>query len=548
MKRKWLYLLLTFTLVFSVLAACSGGGNSNNSTDTGGSNTGAVNSGGSTNGTNAKEETPPADTSEQYGDTGGLQLPLVDEPTTLSWMLVSENTNLNTSLIATEIEKRTGIKLDIQAYPSSTYKDKLKVVLASGNLPDIFHGLTIAEINDMGSQDVVTPINEYIDQLPNFKKLYAEENDWVMKSYSDDKGNMYHWPIFGVNREVNHGFLYRKDVFDANGIPLWNNTDEFYEAMKKLKEIYPDSYPIASKTKEFFFRDWGYGWGVVGADYPMFYDENDKTWGLTFTQPEYKEMLDFAKKLYNEGLLDPEFITDTAASWTSKMTTANRSFVTFDWIGVLDTFHNQVKAEIPEYDLRYGNPVGPTNTIRSLPQVSVFGLTVTNNDKKEAALKLLDYLSSPSGAELVMLGVEGVSFVEGADGSISYPELADAEKVDIKLLEEKYGLWLEGMYLRADERSVYFNFTEKEQEAQDNMKDKRQPLDPVLKFTNEENTAKADLYNAIYQAGVEFSTKYILNKNHGDAEWEAWLAQAKKLGEDKYVEVYKNAQARFDGQ
>lgn len=537
MKKKRVFSVLIFTLLISILAAC-GKDNSETNNNAPGNATNAP------NGTEASA--PPANTSDQYGDTGGLALPLVDKPTKLTWMIVSDNTKLNTSLIATEIKKRTGIEIDFQAYPSGTYKDKLKVILASGNLPDLFHGLPIADVNEMGSQGIVAPINEYLDQLPNFKKLYTEENPWVMNSYSDNNGNMYHWPIYGVNRDVNHGFLYRKDVFDANNIPLWTNTDEFYAAVKQLKEIYPDSFPISSKTKEYIFRDWGYGWGVTGADYPIFYDEADKTWKLSFTDPRFKDMLDFMKKLYNEGLLDPEFLTDTSASWTSKMTTADRSFVTFDWIGNLDTFANQVKADNPTYDLRYGNPVGPTNMIRSLPKVSTFGLAVTKNDKSEAALKLLDYLSSPSGAELVMLGVKGVSFEVGADGSITYPELADAAKVDIKLLEEKYGLWLEGMYLRADERSVYFDYTEREQEAQDSMQDKRTPLDPVLKFTDEENASKADYYGAIYQSGVEFATKYVLDKNAGDAQWDAWLAQAEKLGQSKYVEIFNNAQARFD--
>ncbi|MCT6985924.1 hypothetical protein M1723_25330, partial [Salmonella enterica subsp. enterica serovar Senftenberg] len=64
------------------------------------------------------------------------------------------------------------------------------------------------------------------------------------------------------------------------------------------------------------------------------------------------------KKLYNEGLLDPEFMTDTDDSWTAKMTSGNKSFVTYDWIGRLDLFYNQVKDQNPNYDLRYGNPVG----------------------------------------------------------------------------------------------------------------------------------------------------------------------------------------------
>lgn len=539
MTRKVFSLLLIFTLVISLVAACGGGSKNND-----GGNS-------STNGTENNSSTPnnsntEGENKEEEVGSSGIKLPIVDKPTTLTWMLVSENTNLKDSLLVKEIEKRTGIKLDIQAYSSATFKDKLKVTVASGKLPDLFHGLTLAEVNKMGGQGVLTPINEYVDQLPNFKQLYVEENPWVMKSYSDDNGNVYVWPIYGVNREVNHGFLYRKDIFDQHNIPLWNNTEEFYQALKKLKEAYPESYPFASKNTEYIFRDFGYGWGVVGAEYPAYYDEANKTWKFTFTQPEYKDMLDFMKKLFNEGLLDPEFMTDTAANWTAKMTSADSAFVTFDWIGRLDMFYNQVKDQNPNYDLRYGNPVGPTNHIRSLDQITTFGLTVTKNDKSEIALKLLDYLSSPEGAELVMLGVEGESFVVNEDGSISYPELQDVDLIDIKVLEEKYGLWLEGMYLRADPRSVYFNFTEKEQEAQDMMVGKKEPLDPILKFTDEETALKASLREPLYKAGIEFSAKYVLNKNYGEKEWNDFLAQAKKLGEEDYIKTYNDAQQRYD--
>ena len=80
------------------------------------------------------------------------------------------------------------------AVPKASYAEKLKITLGSGKLPDIVHGLSLAEANKMGAQGALTPINEYIDDLPNFKKLYVEENPWVMKSWSDDKGDLYTWP------------------------------------------------------------------------------------------------------------------------------------------------------------------------------------------------------------------------------------------------------------------------------------------------------------------------------------------------------------------
>lgn len=541
-KRLW---KVMFVLLVSILfiAAC---GNDDKTDGNKEPNTNNEQNDGNNDNAN-KEGNDGDDTSSgsDYGDTGGLTLPIVDEPVELTWMLVSDVQNLNDSFVVKEIEKRTGIKLNIQAYSPGTYGEKLSAIVASGQLPDIWHGLTVSQVNELGKKGAVTAISDHLDDLPNFTKLYVEDEDWVLKSYSDDNEDMYTWPINGVAREVNHGFLYRKDIFDKHDIELWNNTDEFYEALKTLKEEYPDSTPYVSKTGEMILRDWGYGWGVGGADYPAFYEHDSNEWAFQYTDPKHREMLDFMKKLYNEGLLDKEFITDTDASWTTKMTTDGAGFVTFDWIGRLDMFEEQVKDQNADYDLRYGNPVGPTNQIRSLPQISNWAHAVTKNDNSEVALKLLDYLSSPSGAELITVGVEGENFELDADGNVTYPDLGE-EAVDIKVLEEEYGMWLEGMYLRADERSVYFNFSEKEQEAQDMMEDKKEPLDPVLKFTDEENNTLADLQPNLLQAGVEFSTKYIMTESYGDAEWEKWLDEADRLQVDKFIETYNNAQERYD--
>jgi len=532
-NKKLLTVLLAVMLVVSFIVGCSGGsGTKENPASSSLATTAA----------------PSATSDSKLGDTGGLKLPIVDKPMTLSIMVISENANLGDSRTMKEIEKRTGIKLNVQAFSAQTYQEKLKIVVASGKLPDIFQGLTQSEANKMGMHGALEPINKHLNDLPNFKKLYVDdpENSWVMKSFSNDENNVYTWPIYGLQRDVNLGFMYRKDIFDKLGIKEWTNSDEFYNVLKQLKEAYPQSFPYAAKTKEAIFDHWSYGWGIGGANFPAYYDEKDRTWKLQYTQPEYKAMLDFMKKLYSEGLMDPEFITDTEASWTGKMTT-DKSFVTYDWIGRMEQFANQVKSQNPDYDLRFGNPVGPTGNQRSLPKIDNFGIVVANNDKKEIALKLLDYLTSPSGGSLITMGIEGETYNLN-DGKPVYPELQDMPNVDINTLQQKYGMWVQPMYIRPDKRSVYYNFTEKEQEAQDKIvkENKFEALDPVLKFSDEETKTIAELRAAILKAGNEFSTKYIMKTEFGDAQWEEWKQSVEKLDAAKYIEAFNSAQKRFN--
>lgn len=544
-SKRMIGICMVFVLVALALAGCSGGKKEEPPEASVASQTAAAS-------TPASAEPSAEETvSSPYGDTGGLKLPIVDKPTTISWAVVSENPNLQDSLIVREIEKRTGITLDLQAYPAAQFDDKMKVILASGALPDITQAIPLSEANKLGGQGALAPINRYADQLPNFRRLYMdnEENNWVMRSYTDDNNDLYMWPIYGVSRDVNHGFMYRKDIFDQHGIPEWTTTEQFYEALKKLKEIYPDSVPYSSKSKEVIFMDWAYGWGIGGTQspsYPAVYDEAAAVWNFAPTTPAYKEMLDFMQKLYSERLLDPEFLTDTEASWNAKLTTG-KSFVTFDWIGRLELMFNQVKENNPNFNLRYANPIGPTGKIRTLPKVGSYGVHVTNNANKEVALKLLDYLASPSGSELVTIGVEGETFVWNDAGKPEYPELKDVGNVDITVLRDRYGLWLAHMYIVADPRSVYFNYTEKEQEAQDKMNDghKYEPLDPILKFTDEENSIIAELQAELDKASKEFSARYVMTPSFGDKEWQEWLNNAEKLGVTRYIDVYTAAQKRY---
>ena len=239
----------------------------------------------------SEAESSAAEPAADYGDTGGLTLPLVDEPVTITLSLGTTADNVNDLLIPQEICKRTGINLEIEAYPYASYAEKVKVIMGSGNLPDIISEVgSASEINAYGGQGAFAAINQYLDYLPNFCSIFVDdpENSWYMYSYSNDAGDVFLWPVYGLNRDVNHGWLYRADVFEKLGIEPWTDTESFYEALKALKEAYPDSYPLASKNQANWFGAIPNHRGVNGNRY---YDESDGTWKYSGTSDSYKEKL-----------------------------------------------------------------------------------------------------------------------------------------------------------------------------------------------------------------------------------------------------------------
>ena len=517
--KKILCLLMSITMILTLFAGCG----------------------------NNVSENSPYNPDIKVGDTGGLKMPLTKTGEEITWSVTSQESNLNDSYVAKKLREITGVNVKLEVYPSSTAMEKLNVLIAANQMPDIIgQGLEQALADDLSSQGAFAAVEDYIDKLPNFKRTFVdnEDNNWIFKSYAAPDGKLYGFYGYDYNRDINTGAtMYRKDIFDKHGLKMWNSSEEFYQTLKKLKELYPNSTPYTVKQTDRVFGAWSTSWGLVA--HTPYYDEEEKIWKFTDVDPEYKEMLDFMKKLYNEGLIDPEFITNTQPAWTSKMTQAEKAFVTTDWIGRMEMFKEQTKETVPSYDLRFANPIGPKQSMKE-PQQVCWARYVANNKKAETAFKLLDFCLSPFGKELITMGIEGETYTIGEDGMAKYIDFPDTIPA-MTDLESKYGMFIEGMYLSFDRRSSYFQFSEREQEAQDFAKDKSKldPIDPILVFTEEEKEIKNKILADFDKSGKEFATKYVLN-NLGDKEWNEWLKKADSLGYKELVKVYNDAQKRFD--
>ena len=476
----------------------------------------------------------------EIGDTGGLKVPFGNGEEIE--IVVQDEVGATNTYIFDKLSQVTGLNIKPILIPVSTYKQKVQILLASDELPDLMTAGTLAETNDYAMQGAWESINDHLKEMPNFERIFGKnsDNNWVFKSLAATDGKLYVFPTVDTNRIVNHGMLYRKDIFDKHGIEMWNSPETFYDALKKLKELYPESYPLTSKTGALLVKNYGVSWGGLNA-YGMYFDESEKLWKYSDTDPKMRDMLDYFKKLYQEKLLDPEFLTNTQPAWTQRMTTGS-SFVTYDWIGRLDMFQEQ--TTIDGYDLRYGNPVGPSQSIITLSQVLNGGSVVAKNKNADLSMKLMDFLYSDAGTEMMTLGIKGETFDIDPEGKIVYldEELKNKAKIDIMDLRSKYCMWMSGSYTRVDRRSCYFQYTERELEAQ-SWPEKcggLEPADPVVTFVGDDVSRVADLASKLSKKFEEVMFKYIVGQASDDVAWEKWLQEAKKLGEDEICKIYNN--------
>ena len=496
-----------------------------------------------------KEKTVASDIDvTKLGDVNGLELPIVEDDTEISFLMNTSQANLENKFFLQKVKEITGISIKPVVVSDANGQEKLQLLAASKQLPDIVRNfLQLSDIDELALNGALVNITEKLDQMPNLKKLYKEtpENERVFSDYASSDGNLYLIPAYGIARDVNHLFMYRSDVFEKLGIEPWTDSESFYQNLKALKEAYPDSAPFTSKQQFGLFKYFGNQWGYE-TDMDKAYDLEEKKWVYAGVSTNMKKMLDYFKLLYSEGLMDPEFITNTQANWTAKMTSADKSFVTFDWVDRMDMFVAQAESTVPGYDLKPGRPIGITGKYMPMDPIGGTSVFITNNKKSDISIKLVDFLMSEAGGRLETVGLEGETFEYDENNKVKYLGFDEGQSITIKDLEEKYGLFTGGIAMRYNPECVYFQFTPRTQVAQELAvsEDWMYPLYPRINVS-EDTERYNELFAGLNKAFEEFASKYILGDS--STTWEKWIEQAKSLGSEEMGEIirkHSNGQTR----
>ena len=153
MKEKWTKLgksLICLALVTSMLAGCGGGGNSSSSSEkqTSGGTSGEVAAG-----------------DDNFNETG---LPIVKEPVELTFLYVkgANTMDFKDNAMFQQMEKDTNVKINWQYAGDADWSEQKSLLLASGDLPDVFFGDNALKDNDIATNlDMFIPLEEYVEKL-----------------------------------------------------------------------------------------------------------------------------------------------------------------------------------------------------------------------------------------------------------------------------------------------------------------------------------------------------------------------------------------------
>lgn len=226
--------------------------------------------------------------------------------------------------VLTKFKEKTGIDVVYEVVPSSGYQEKVQLMLASGEYPDVvlFPSTTTQAYIDSVESGIVVELNEYLteENAPNLMK-YTYQSAWEgVKFFGDDR-------IMAIPRTSlirNEGIALRADWLDRIGMSDVLNreyhevsADEFMEICKRMTFNDPDGN---GKNDTFATSCWAddaskqygpieFSRGFYG-DYGWYAYEGDT---YKYMMPQYskdtdifKNRLQYTQNMFKDGYMDPD--------------------------------------------------------------------------------------------------------------------------------------------------------------------------------------------------------------------------------------------------
>ncbi|MFC4101510.1 extracellular solute-binding protein [Paenibacillus xanthanilyticus] len=535
-KLRVLSAVLSVALVGSMLAACgnNAGKNGNNAGNSGG-NAGTANNGAANGGAN--ETTKPS------------------EPITLTFF--DQNTGeAFTNPVAQEIMKRTGVKVEIQQ-PTGNPAEKLNLMLASGDLPDIILMSRGGDlVNKYIAAGAIIPLNELLDKYgPDVKSQYG---DILKQTRHTDGKNYYLSNWYGLDNDPVFGVQMRKDILKAlapdkadGGQPF--TTDEFEALLRSYKEKYPTVDGKSSIPLTLNGENMGAVLGTFKGMWGMkTYFEDNGTLKFDVKDPKYREMILYMNKLYRDGLIDKEWAVSKTQTWEQKIANGivfSTPAAYWDLGNANGALKKAGGADSQLFAYKVVAPgVDPAKTTfgpRSPLGWDAIAIT-KNNKHPEETMKFINYLASEEGQYLLMWGLEGTNWDMKDGKHVPREELLNGLKEDwaatTKSTGVRYWTWFVKNGAGSDGTPYdigRYNRGEVDQMAIKNLLDSVWDTSPFDNLGPEGGTPESLNYQKIQDIMKQSLTKIIIAGSEADANagFDAMLAAMKAAGDEKVEAV-----------
>jgi putative aldouronate transport system substrate-binding protein len=457
-----------------------------------------------------------------------------------------------------DLEARTGVKIKWQAVSSSDWPEQKSIMLAGGELPDIVFGnMTFNDADIINNIEYFVPLDDLIDQyMPNYKKaletipaLGAVTTFPDGKKYSLAK-NLPSRPTVRNQPVINKKWL------DNLGLAVPETLDDLTEILRAFKQRDAngngdpnDEIPVAFGNDYAAdllnpfginsYRDPSNGICSIGGQF-VFYEMHDN----------YRAGIKWLNQLYREGILDPESFTQDDQMLNGKRQAANASRIGFDYQWSSDAVFGKWSDEyiiIPPIKGPDGKAYafGENTGVFSIQRNEAL-ITTACKDPAAAAAWIDNFYESEASIQNFW-GAIGTVISKHDDGTYTLNDppagtSADAWYWDQSLRDfgPKYVEPGFSSRIKLNPATGDGLKLEVAKLAEGMVTDPYPDVIHTAEETAELATLSADIFSYTAQARAKWVTQGGI-----DAEWDGYIAQLKRMGLDRYMEIKMAALSRM---
>ena len=218
------------------------------------------------------------------------------------------------------MEEKFGIKIEWIAVPSQERREKQNLLLASGGYPKVFWSgrFTNAEQMRYGGQGVLQPLNDLVDASPNILEAF-ELKPFFRPAVTTPDGNIYTLPAFGecYHCSVAQKLWINQTWLDTLGLAMPSTTDEFEAVLLAFKTDDPngnglaDEIPLSGAVGTWHADVYNFFMGAFiynDGQRRLFFNDAGMV-DFAPNKPEWRDGLRYMRRLYEQGLVDPQAFT-----------------------------------------------------------------------------------------------------------------------------------------------------------------------------------------------------------------------------------------------
>lgn len=486
--------------------------------------------------------------------------PIVEEPVTLR-VLVSKHSLTDPFpelKVFQDLEEKTNIKIEWEYAEGEDWKTQKPLLLASGDLPDIFMGNALLETDVINNPELFIDMTEYIDQYcPNIQSMFEETPAMKQMATAYD-GKIYGLPHQMPCRPSTFDMAFiNQQWLDNLNLEMPTTLDELEIVLKAFKE--QDANGNGNPNDEIPLSFMAFNdltgclsiYGAFGSDVvenmtEKYLSINDGKVAYIPVQENFKEGTKWLQKLFAEGLIDVEAFTNDWTTYPAKLNPEGDSLVGvgFHWSVMTGVGQERADEYVPLMPLKGPDGDQYWRTNPDFVKAGKYFFEVSSSCQyPEIAMRWADSIYDQEVSMQIFYGPFGTTMDKKDDGT--YEVLPPAEGMNSESWAWKYSMGDQCTGYVSDATSEKITppidvaqKLEADQGYQKYLKDEYYPMVNLTKEqTDELSTLGTDL-NTYFKETV---SGWIVNGGDIDAEWPAYIEQMEKMGSHRYVEIYQEA-------